>query len=94
MDSVKFTLGSRGMTVEAERQCTKDRKKWRALVHMPMLEFHAVIFARLLCSFGPPSPALTVFLTPGDGWDVVGINGENDATIEIKAQVPSKYANG
>ena len=24
----------RGMTVEAARQCAKDRKEWRALVHM------------------------------------------------------------
>ena len=27
-------LGNRGMTVEAARQCTKDRKEWRALVYM------------------------------------------------------------
>ena len=27
-------LGNRGITVEAERQCAKDRKEWRALVHM------------------------------------------------------------
>ena len=27
-------LGNRGMTVEAVRQCAKDRKEWRALVHM------------------------------------------------------------
>ena len=26
--------GTRGMTVEAARQCAKDRKAWRALVHM------------------------------------------------------------
>ena len=31
---VKVALGSRGMTVKAERQCAKDRKEWRALVHM------------------------------------------------------------
>ena len=31
---VNVALGSRGMTVEAARQCTKDRKEWRALVHM------------------------------------------------------------
>ena len=35
MDGVKVALGNRGMTVEAERQCAKDRKKLRALVHMP-----------------------------------------------------------
>ena len=32
MDGVKVALGNRGMTVEAVRQCAKDRKKWRALV--------------------------------------------------------------
>ena len=34
MDGVKVALGKRGMTVEAVRQCPKDRKEWRALVHM------------------------------------------------------------
>ena len=34
MDGVKVALGNRGMTVEAERQWVKDRKEWRALVHM------------------------------------------------------------
>ena len=34
MDSMKVALGNRGMTVEALRQCAKDRKDWRALVHM------------------------------------------------------------
>ena len=34
MDGVKVTLGNRRMTVEAARQCAKDRKEWRALVHM------------------------------------------------------------
>ena len=34
MDGVKVALGNRGMTVEAARQCTKDWKAWRALVHM------------------------------------------------------------
>ena len=34
MDGVKMALGGRGMTVEAARQCAKDRKEWRALVHM------------------------------------------------------------
>ena len=33
MDGVKVALGNRGMTVEAVRQCAKDRKAWRALVH-------------------------------------------------------------
>ena len=34
MDDVKVALGNRGMTVEAARQCAKDRKEWRAMVHM------------------------------------------------------------
>ena len=34
MDGVKVALGNRGMTVEGARQCAKDRKAWRALVHM------------------------------------------------------------
>ena len=34
MDGVKVALGNRGMTVEAARQCAKDRKAWRTLVHM------------------------------------------------------------
>ena len=34
MEGVKVTLGNSGMTVEAARQCAKDRKEWRALVHM------------------------------------------------------------
>ena len=34
MDGVKMALGNTGMTVEAARQCAKDRKEWRALVHM------------------------------------------------------------
>ena len=34
MDGMKVALGNRGMTVETARQCAKDRKAWRALVHM------------------------------------------------------------
>ena len=34
MDGAKVALGNRRMTVEAARQCAKDRKAWRALVHM------------------------------------------------------------
>ena len=34
MDGVKVALGNRGMTVEAARQCEKDRKEWGSLVHM------------------------------------------------------------
>ena len=34
MDGVKVALGSRGLMGEAVCQCAKDRKEWRALVHM------------------------------------------------------------
>ena len=34
MDGLKVVLGNRGMTVDAGRQCAKDQKTWRALVHM------------------------------------------------------------
>ena len=34
MDGVKVALGNRGITVEAARQCAKDRKEFRALLHM------------------------------------------------------------
>ena len=34
VEGVKMTLGSRRMMVDAARQCAKDRKEWRALVHM------------------------------------------------------------
>ena len=34
MDGVKVALGNRGMTVEAARQCAKERKEWSTLVHM------------------------------------------------------------
>ena len=34
MDGVKVTLGNRGMTVEAARQCVREMKEWRALMHM------------------------------------------------------------
>ena len=34
MDGANVALGNKGMTVEAARQCAKDRKEWRALVHM------------------------------------------------------------
>ena len=34
MDGVKVALGNRGITVEAARQCAKDQKECRTLVHM------------------------------------------------------------
>ena len=31
MDGVKVAWGNRGMTVQAARQCAKNRNEWRAL---------------------------------------------------------------
>ena len=34
VDGVKVALANRGITIEAERQYSEDRKEWRAVVHM------------------------------------------------------------
>ena len=34
IDGVKVALGNRGMMAEVERQCAKEQKEWRALIHM------------------------------------------------------------
>ena len=34
MDGVKVALGNKEMKLEAARECAKDRKEWRALVHL------------------------------------------------------------
>ena len=39
MDGVKVALSNGGMTVKAARLFAKDRKEWRALVHMQLNEF-------------------------------------------------------
>ena len=59
MDGVKVALGNRGMTVEATRQCAKDRKECRDLA----------IFA-WPCVLSDRNPVLW-WLSPGEGRDVV-----------------------
>ena len=69
MDGVKMATGNRGITAEATRQCAKDRKEWRALVHMKLNEFHGAIFAwPMVLSDRPP---VLWWLSPGEGWDAV-----------------------
>ena len=69
MDGVKMGLGNRGMTVEAARQCAKDRKELGALVHMYLNEFHEAIFVwTCVLSDRPP---MIWWLSPGEGRDVV-----------------------
>ena len=68
MDGVKMALSGRGNTVEAARQCAKDRKEWRALVHMEMIEFKVDIFTcTCMRSFGPPSRHLLGYHQRGGG---------------------------
>ena len=57
MDGVMVTLGNREMTVEASRQCVKDLKEWRALVHMELNEFQEAILA-WYCVFSDRPPVL------------------------------------
>ena len=45
MDGVNVDFCSRGMTVEVMRQFAKDRKEWRALENIYIVELHAPIFA-------------------------------------------------
>ena len=62
MNGAKVALGSRGITVEAVRQCAKDRKELRGLMQLLMNEFHAMILDRLPCSLDRP-PALWWLIT-------------------------------
>ena len=78
MDGVKVALGNRGMTVEAERQCAKDRKELRGLVHMQLNELHAAIFAWPCVLSDRPAVFWCYHLDRGGMplHDVVGINCE------------------
>ena len=69
MDGVKVALSNRGMTVEAASQCAKDRKEWRAQVHMKLNEFQAAIFD-WSCVLSD-RPTVLRWLSPGEGWDAV-----------------------
>ena len=65
MERVMVYLGNRGMMVEAARRCAKDRKEWRAMVHMLLNEFHEVIFA-FPCVLSDRPPVLW-WLSAGEG---------------------------
>ena len=73
MDGVKVALGNREMMVEAAHQCARDRKEWRALVHMLLNEFQTAIFA-WPCVLSDRPPVLW-WLSPGEGWDAVALFG-------------------
>ena len=84
MDGVKVALSIRGMTVEAARRCAKNRKEWRALVHMLLNEFHAAIFAWPSVPSDPLPCSGDYHLERGiiPLQDAVGINCKNGATTE------------
>ena len=65
MDGVKVALGNRNNG----GGCAKDRKEWRALVHISLNEFHAAIFA-WPCDLSDRSPMLW-WLSHGEGRDAV-----------------------
>ena len=69
MDGVKVAFSNKGMTLAAARQCAKNRKEWRALVHMQLNEFLHAIFA-WPCVLSDRPPVLW-WLSPGEGWDAV-----------------------
>ena len=44
MDGVKVALSSKGMTGEVARQYAKDRKEWKAMVHISTFKFYVTVF--------------------------------------------------
>ena len=72
MDGVMVALGNRGMTVEAARQCAKDRKEWRPFLLSPVL-----FRTDLPCSGGYHLERGGMPLH-----DAVGINHKKGATTE------------
>ena len=84
MDGWQVALGKREMMVEAGRQCVKNRKEWRALVHMQLNEFHTAIFS-WPCVLSDRPPVLW-WLSLENGMmplhDAVGINCKKGATTE------------
>ena len=66
-------------------------------MHMHTIEFHVAIFVWFLCFFGPLSRALVAYHPKRCGmplYDAIGVNCEKGATTDIKAQVPSMWAQG
>ena len=66
-------------------------------MHMLIIEFHAVIFSPVLCSFGQSFHALVAYHLENCGMplhDEVRINCKNCATTRIKEQEYSIWAQG
>ena len=88
MDGVKVALGNRNDSGSR----AKDRKEWRALVHMQLNEFHAAIFA-CHCVISDRPPVLW-WLSHGEetdavrwcGWDKLW-KGRNYWKSRLRCQV-------
>ena len=68
IDGVKVILGSSGIMLGAARQCSKDRKEWRVLIHILMIEFSRLLYFDSVV-IRPPDfffalPLLLSILTP------------------------------
>ena len=87
MDGMKVAMGNRGMTVDAARQCAKDRKEWKDLaagIHVTE-SVSSGHFCVALCSFRPPSRVLVGYHLERGGMpllDAVLINCYKSATTE------------
>ena len=69
-------LGQQMDDVEAARQCSKDRKKCKSVMHILIIEFDAP-FLHGPRSFGPPSQALVDYHLETGGMplhNMVGVN--------------------
>ena len=79
------------------RQYAEGRKKWRALVHIQVIENYAAMFAATRV-FQDYPPALGWIITRcvcvEPLHDTVWINGKNDRITEHKEQVSLKCAKG
>ena len=78
MDGMKVALGNKGMILEAVRQCSKDRKEWRALVHM-QLQF---LLGTVISDRPPVSGGYHMERGKMPLHDAVGINCKNGASAE------------
>ena len=84
VDGVKVALGTRRMTVEAARQCVKDRNEWRALVHTKLIEIHPAILLSII-KMAPVLPCSGGYHPERGGMpfhDAVGINRKKGTTTE------------
>ena len=86
MDGLKVASGNRGMMVEAARQCTRDQKEWRALVHIKLMSF-TLPFLLGTAFFRTTLPCSDGYHMERGGMplhDAVGINFKNGTTTENK----------